>query len=78
MLKVAGKPGWWLLLLFIPFVNLVIAILAIVALAQNFGKGAGFAVGMIFLPIIFWPILAFGSAQYLPASAPAVGEVADE
>jgi ABC-type sulfate transport system permease subunit len=64
LLEVAGKPGWWLVLLLIPIVNIVFAILALVALAQRFGQGGGFAVGLIFLPFIFWPILAFGSAQY--------------
>lgn len=66
MLKIAGKPGWWLLLLFIPIVNFVIAILATVGIANNFGKGGGFAVGLIFLPLIFYPILGFGSAVYKP------------
>jgi hypothetical protein len=37
-----------------------------------FGKGVGFAIGMIFLPFIFWPILAFGSSQYQGAAAPAM------
>ena len=69
MLKIAGKPGWWLLLFFVPIVNLVIGILTLLALAENFGKGAGFAMGMLFLPIIFYPILAFGSAEYQPAQA---------
>jgi ABC-type transport system involved in cytochrome c biogenesis permease component len=64
LLKVAGKPGWWVLLFFIPIVNLVIAIIAMIGVAQNFGKGGGFVVGLILLPIIFYPVLAFGSAQY--------------
>jgi len=64
MLTIAGKPGWWLVLFFIPIVNLVISILALVALAKTFGKGGGFVVGLIFLPIIFWPILAFDSSKY--------------
>ena len=38
MCKIAGKPGWWVILLFVPFVNLIIAILIMVALAQSFGK----------------------------------------
>ena len=67
LLKVAGRPGWWLLLLLIPFVNLVILIMANISLAQRFGKGGGFAVGLIFLPILFLPILGFGSATYIPA-----------
>jgi hypothetical protein len=72
--KVAGRPGWWLILLLIPFVNFVIAIILNVDIARNFGKGAGFAVGLILLPFIFWPILGFGSAQYqgpAPTATPA-------
>lgn len=72
LLNIAGKPGWWLLLFFIPVVNFVIGILMLAGLAANFGKGGGFVVGLIFLPIIFYPILAFGSAQYkVPAPAAA-------
>jgi len=76
MLLIAGKPGWWLLLLFIPGVNVIIGIITLVAFADSFGKGVGFALGLIFLPIIFYPILAFGSAQHVSArqhAAPAVG-----
>ncbi len=65
MLKIAGKPWWWLLLFCIPLVNLIIAILATVSFAQNFGKGVGFALGLIFLPFIFYPILAFSDADYV-------------
>jgi len=63
-LKIAGKPGWWLLLMFIPLVNLVIAIIATVDLARSFGKGTGFAIGLLLLPAIFYLILGFGSATY--------------
>jgi len=65
ILKIAGLSGWCLVLMLIPFVNIVIAILVVVGLAKNFGKGAGFTVGLLFLPFIFLPILAFGSAKYL-------------
>jgi hypothetical protein len=66
LLKIAGKPMWWIILMLIPFVNLVIAIIVMISLAKNFGKGAGFALGLIFLPPIFYPILGFGSARYSP------------
>ncbi len=69
MLDIAGKPAWWFLLFLIPFVNFIVGILVIAGIAANFGKGGGFVVGMILLPIVFYPILAFGSAQY---SKPAV------
>lgn len=68
MCKLAGKPGWWLLLMFVPVVNLIVSILVNVGVAQRFGKGTGFAVGLIFLPIIFFPILAFGDAEYTPVA----------
>jgi hypothetical protein len=65
-LKIAGKPGWWLLLYFIPLVNVIIAIVVAVSFAERFGKGVGFALGLIFLGFIFYPILAFGEARYTP------------
>lgn len=62
--KVAGRPGWWVLLMFIPLVNVVILIIVSIDVAKNFGKGAGFGIGLFLLPFIFYPILGFGSAQY--------------
>jgi hypothetical protein len=69
--KVAGRPGWWLILLLIPFVNFIILIILSIDIAKNFGKGTGFGLGLAFLGIIFWPILAFGDAQYQGGAAPA-------
>ena len=68
-LTIAGKPGWWLILLLIPGLNIIFGIIAMVAFAQKFGKGAGFIVGLILLPVIFYPILAFSDARYLGAGA---------
>ncbi len=66
MLQIAGKPGWWLLLYFIPVVNLIVGIITLLAFVGNFGKSVGFAIGLIFLPFIFYPMLAFGDARYSP------------
>ncbi|HEV7331005.1 MAG TPA: DUF5684 domain-containing protein [Flavisolibacter sp.] len=63
-LKVVGKPGWWMLLLFIPLVNLYFAIKITYLLSKSFGKNIGFTLGLLFLPIPFFPILAFSSAKY--------------
>lgn len=43
---------------------LIISVKAEIKLAKAFGKGVGFAVGMIFLPFIFYPILGFGKAKF--------------
>jgi len=64
ILQIAGKPAWWLILFLIPFVNIIIAIIASIALAKKFGKGAGFGLGLTFFSFIFYPILAFSDAQY--------------
>jgi hypothetical protein len=64
MLKIAGKPGWWLLLFLIPGVNLVFAIWTMNMVSKSFGKDEGFTLGLIFFGFIFWPILGFGDAQY--------------
>lgn len=45
-------------------ISLVIEIKVVVKLAKAFRKGGGFAVGLIFLPFIFYPILGFGKAKY--------------
>ncbi|HVK96623.1 MAG TPA: DUF5684 domain-containing protein, partial [Flavisolibacter sp.] len=64
LLKIVGKPGWWLILLFIPFVNFGIIIWTLNMLSKSFGKDVGFTLGLFFLGIIFWPILAFSNARY--------------
>jgi Family of unknown function (DUF5684) len=69
MLKIVGRPTWWLVLFLIPFVNLIMMFVIAFDTAKVFGKGAGFALGMIFLSPIFYPILGFGSAKYQGAPA---------
>lgn len=59
LLRIADKPGWWILLLMIPCVNIVISVLVYIGLAESFGRGVGFALGLILFPVIFLPILAF-------------------
>ena len=51
ILKIAGKPWWWFLLMLIPLVNFVIMIIAIVALAKNFGKGVGYQLANNFVVV---------------------------
>ena len=57
--KIAFGNGWFFLFLLIPF-----AIMLPFKMAKAFGKGVGFGFGLLFLSIIFYPILAFGDAKY--------------
>lgn len=43
----------------------VITVLLNLAIAKNFGQSAGFAVGLILLPFIFYLILAFGDSKFI-------------
>lgn len=65
MFQISFGNGWLFLLCLVPCVNIVMMIIMYVKLAKAFGKGGGFAVGLIFLPVIFLPMLGFGDADYI-------------
>jgi|GEM_PF-1700440 len=64
LLRVVRLPGWYMILMLIPLVNLYVFIRLYHRLSRSFGQGAGFTLGLIFLPFIFIPILAFSKAEY--------------
>src|SRR5215203_6758642 len=47
LLKIVGKPGWWLILFFIPFVNIVFSVWTYNMLSKSFGKDEGFTIGLV-------------------------------
>ncbi|MES2437099.1 MAG: DUF5684 domain-containing protein [Patescibacteria group bacterium] len=65
MSRISGLPIWIVLLMFIPFVSIFAGIALIYGLTKSFGKGIGFMLGLLFLPFIFLPILAFGKSQHI-------------
>jgi uncharacterized protein DUF5684 len=65
LLKFVGKPTWWIILLIIPVVNIIFGIWTLNMLSKSFGKDEGYTVGMLFLGIVFYPMLAFGDAKYI-------------
>jgi hypothetical protein len=70
LLQIVGRPVWWVVLMLIPCVGIVVSVLVILDLAKSFGQSVGFAVGMLLLPFVFMPMLAFGDARYRgPAAA---------
>lgn len=68
LFELVGMKGWYVFLSFIPFVgSIILAVMNIIAnvkLAKCFGKGDGFAVGLVLLNVIFLPILAFDDSVY--------------
>jgi hypothetical protein len=63
--KIVGKPGWWVILMCIPYVGIVWHIWSLNMLSKSFGKDEGYTAGLFFLGFIFFPLLAFGNAEYL-------------
>lgn len=64
LMEIAGKPGWWMFLLFIPLIGVAVYLFAMLSLARKFGRSELFGVGLFFLPMIFFPVLAFGGSEY--------------
>jgi len=61
-----GRPGWWILLMLIPLVNIVIAILVAIDVAKAFGQSAAWGVVLLFLLCgIGYLILGFGNYRYV-------------
>ncbi len=60
LFEIVGRKWWTLFLLMIPFYNIYLIIMINIELAKKFGKSSGFGIGLTFIPVIFYPILAFG------------------
>lgn len=83
--KMVGVNPWWILIVFVSgmlsfipvignllsiAVSIYFAILTAVSTARAFGKEDTFAIGLILLPIVFYPIIGFGKAEYIGNSNP--------
>lgn len=64
LFEITWGSGMRFLLLLIPIYNIILGIQTQVRLARAFGKSGGFAAGLVFLPYIFIPLLAFGKETY--------------
>ncbi|WP_026710185.1 DUF5684 domain-containing protein [Flavobacterium filum] len=78
LLEIIKKPVWWIFMFLIPLVNIYFLIVAMNELSKSFGKSTGFTVGLILLPIIFYPILGFGSAEYQWNKVDEIKEIGNE
>ena len=53
LFQICGMNPLLILLLLIPIANIIVYIMALIKLAGKFGKGGGFAAGLIFFNFIF-------------------------
>jgi len=64
MLEIANMSKSSLLPMLIPIINIPILLNVNIKIANLFKKTKLFGIGMTFLPIIYYPILAFSSSEY--------------
>lgn len=66
LLKIAGRPAWWLILYFVPLANIIVAAIVSMDIAKAFGQSAVFGIVLLFLLSgIGYLILGFGNARYI-------------
>lgn len=66
--RIAGRPGWWAALFFVPIASIVVALLVYIDLAKSFGRSTLFGIltWLFGIPLL---ILGFGNSQYVGAAA---------
>jgi hypothetical protein len=62
--KIAGRGEAYGLLTLIPVAGIVFLVIILIDFCDKFGHGPGFAIGLVLLGPIFWPILGLGSSRY--------------
>lgn len=72
LLEITNSPRWYFFLFLIPGVNVAFYVIIMFSLANSFRKNKNFALGLIFLPFIFYPILGFSNSEYIGINLEAI------
>ena len=71
IMRIAGRPVWWVLLLFVPLLGIAVWTVVCLDVADRFGHGVPYTIGLVFLPFVFGLLLWLGPARYAgPAAGP--------
>lgn len=70
LLQIIGRPWWYAGFMVTPPTAAVVTVILVFGTSRSFGKGWPFALGMLLLPFVFLPILAFGGASYVGPMGP--------
>ena len=69
LLQISGRSGWWVLGYLVPLLNLFVHVRWAIEMAQSFGRGTWFAIGLVFLEPLFLIILGFNDSRYAGRAA---------
>jgi hypothetical protein len=63
-MRIAQRPWWWVLLLLVPLVGIAVWVVVCLDVAERFGHGVPFTIGVVFLPFFFALWLGLGPDVY--------------
>ena len=75
LIEVCNLSKIYFILSLIPIVNIIPLIMISKNLAEVFNKKISFMIGLLFFPIVFYPILAFSSDRYIGINNQIVEEI---
>jgi hypothetical protein len=83
IMRIAARPTWWVLLLFVPLLGIAVWTVVCLDVAERFGHGVPFTIGLVFLPFFFALWLGLGPDAYsrtlpAPVAVPAQDEPRQE
>tara|TARA_B100001758_G_C18255534_1_gene528122 strand:- start:650 stop:934 length:285 start_codon:yes stop_codon:yes gene_type:complete len=58
--KIVNKPTWWTIIYLIIPIGYILSAFEV---SKLFGKNLVFSIGLIVLPMVFFPLLAFGKSE---------------
>ena len=64
LIQITDNEWWWLILFFIPVIQLIAVIKISIDLADKFGQGIVYGIGLWLFPFVFWPLLGFGDYRF--------------
>lgn len=73
MVRVGHCARWWFPLAFVPLLNAFALARVSVGVADQFGRGVPFGLGLLAVPWLFWPVLGFFGFEYRAGFDPGDG-----
>lgn len=64
LLEIADMSTFFGILFFLPGINIIVISIAFFRLGKVFNTKMGFRIGLLFFPLCFYPLLAFGNKPY--------------
>ena len=70
VMRIAGRPLWWVFLLLVPLLGIAVWAVLCLDVAESFGHGLPYTIGLVFVPFVFCVLLWLGPQPYEgPAAA---------